>query len=184
MNAPTDTQLMLAVKQGDSQMLGTLYERYKDWLFRFFLQLHGNSALGEDMVQTVFMRILKYKHTYTEDSKYVTWMFQIARNVNNDHFRKREQKHVKEEIDKINFKLSDYETADERIEKQESSHLLHRALQKLPIDKREVIVLSKLKELKYREVATILGCTENTARMKAHRALIDLKEIYLSIEKN
>ena len=79
---------MLGVKNGDTQKLGLLYERYKKGLFNFFYQLCGERDLSEDMVQNVFMRILKYKHTYSEDSKYVTWMFQIARNVNNDHFRK------------------------------------------------------------------------------------------------
>ncbi|MCH9660027.1 MAG: sigma-70 family RNA polymerase sigma factor, partial [Bacteroidetes bacterium] len=77
---------------------------------------------------------------------------------------------------------SENNTGEVAIEKEENIALLHKALQKLSVEKREIIVLSKLKELKYKEVGAIIGCTEDTARMKAHRALKELKTVYFTIQ--
>ncbi len=183
MNTLTDNTIMLAVKNGEIDRLGLLYERYKVWVYNFFLQSNHDSELSEDLLQNVFMRILKYKHTYTEDSKFVTWMFQIARNVNHDHFRKN-KKHIETmDLDKVNYKKEDGKGIEAEIELKESKNLLQQALDRLSLEKREVIILSKLKELKYKEVGAILGCTEDTARTKAHRALKELKTVYLNLQK-
>ena len=61
---------MLQVKAGEVQKLGLLYERYKKRLFGFFYQMNKDASLSEDLVQNVFIKILKYKHTYTEESKF------------------------------------------------------------------------------------------------------------------
>jgi RNA polymerase sigma-70 factor (ECF subfamily) len=184
LNALTDNALMLAVKEGKVDKLGLLYERHKKWVFNFFMQMNSNRDLSEDLVQNVFMRMLKYKNTYNEESKFVTWMFQIARNVSHDHFRKNEKYRTTEDMDRVSYKLGQTDSIEQTIEHNESKRLLHTALQQLPTDKREVLVLSKLKELKYKEVGTIIGCSEDAARTKAHRALKDLKQIYINMQNN
>lgn len=175
---------MLGVKNGDTQKLGLLYERYKKWLFNFFYQLCGERDLSEDMVQNVFMRILKYKHTYSEDSKYVTWMFQIARNVNNDHFRKNKKHQQLTTMDSVAYKVEGNDDFEGRFELNENKGILMKALASLPDEKREILVLSKLKGLKYQDIGTIMNCTESTARQKTHRALKELKHAFFTIEKN
>jgi len=175
---------MLKVKSGNVQLLGVLYERYKKWLFNFFVQMNGDRYLSEDLVQNVFMRVLKYKHTYTEESKFVTWVFQIARNAQNDHFRKNQKFNEQVSVDELAYRLDGNKGQEEVIEREEEHSLLHHAIQRLPKDKREVIVLSKLKELRYREVAEILDCSEEAARTKAHRALKELKIIYFELQEN
>ena len=79
---------MLDVKAGNIAKLGLLYERHKKRLFSFFYNMNSNSELSEDLVQSVFERMLKYKHTFTTESNFIGWMFQIARNSNYDHFKK------------------------------------------------------------------------------------------------
>jgi len=59
---------------------------------------------------------------------------------------------------------------------------LHQALEQLPPDKREILVLSKLKEMKFSEIAQIMGCSESAAKVKAHRALKELRKVYMDIE--
>lgn len=183
MDSLSDNALMLKVKAGDSQKLGLLYERYKKWVFNFFYQMNGDQAMSEDLVQNVFIRILKYKHTYTPESKFVTWMFQIARNMHNDVYRKNAKK---EEIalDAISYKMQAKDDVEEDIEDKESQQLLYKALDRLPYEKREILMLSKLKELKYKEIGELLGCSEVAARTKAHRALQDLRITFLAMEKH
>ena len=174
---------MLKVKTGQIEMLGLLYERYKKWLYNFFQQMYHNSEISEDLVQNVFMRVLKYKHTYTEDSKFVTWLFQIARNESHDYFNKHLKNKQQVDIDALNYRLSDQTNVEERLEKDEKHQLLKEAIEKLPFEKKEILTLSKLKQLKYKDIGEVLGCSEANARIKAHRALQDLKTTYLSMQK-
>ena len=184
MNSSSDNAIMLKVKSGQVEILGLLYERYKKWLYNFFQQMHYNTDVSEDLVQNVFVRILKYKHTYTEDSKFVTWLFQIARNESHDYFNKHVKNKRQVDLEYVSYKLSDQNSAEQNIEKSEEIKLLNEAIMKLPYEKKEIITLSKLKQLKYKEIGTILGCSEANARIKAHRALQDLKTTYMAMQKN
>jgi len=173
---------MLKVKKGETFRLGLLYERYKNRLFGFFFQMNRDASLSEDLVQNVFIRILKYKHTYTEDSKFVTWIFQIARNTNYDNYKK-DKKNRHRDIDEIEYNVTTSETIESQITKNESISTLQMALNHLSTEKKELLMLSKFRELKYKEVGEIIGCSEGAARTKVHRALNELKEVFLTLEK-
>lgn len=172
---------MLQVKEGDIQKLGLLYERYKKRLFGFFYQMNKDAGLSEDLVQNVFVKIMKYKHTYTEESKFVVWLFQIARNASYDSFKK-SKKNVHKDIDEVGYGLNTSDDIQGTMVKQENLVTLRNALELLPTAKKELIVLSKLKELKYKEIGEIVGCTEGNARIKVHRAMNDLKTIFQTLE--
>jgi len=178
----SDNAIMLKVKKGETFRLGLLYERYKKRLFGFFFQMNRDASLSEDLVQNVFIRILKYKHTYTEDSKFVTWVFQIARNTNYDNYRK-DKKNRHQDLDTIEYSITTSETIETEITKNENVSTLQLALKQLSEEKRELLLLSKFRELKYKEVGEIIGCTEGAARTKVHRALNELKTVFLTLEK-
>src|SRR5436853_4021794 len=86
--AETDENLMLAVRRGEVAKLGMLFERYHRALFDFFARMTGNRTAAEDLVQDVFFRILKYRATFRDDSRFKAWMFHIARNARADHYWK------------------------------------------------------------------------------------------------
>lgn len=182
METLSDNSLMIRVKNGENHKLGLLYERYKRRLFGFFYQMNKDASLSEDLVQNVFIRVLKYKHTYTEESTFITWIFQIARNVNYDNFKKI-KKHQHKNIEEVDYTLNGYDDIQKDIETSENTTILKKAMQLLSDEKREFLTLSKFKELKYKEVGQIMGCTEGAARTKVHRALQELREVYLTLEK-
>lgn len=172
---------MMKVKAGEIQTLGLLYERYKKRLFGFFYQMNKNVDLSEDLVQNVFIRVLKYKHTFHEESKFITWIFQIARNELYDDFKK-QKKENHNDIDDYTYQLNGDKNIELDIEIAENKRKLEQAIANLSPEKKELIVLSKLKELKYKEVGEIIGCTEGAARTKVHRAMHELKQLYLNLE--
>lgn len=178
MNTLSDNALMLRVKSGELSALGLLYERYKKRLFGFFYQLNRDPSLSEDLVQNVFVRILKYKGSYTDEKKFISWIFQIARNVNNDHFAKN-----KKNIELGSFPKQEIFDLSMDFALEENKKLLQEAINKLSPEKQELIVLSKIKEIKYRDVADILGSTEGAVRTKVHRVLQELREIFNELEK-
>lgn len=178
----TNNALMLKVKSGDLDKLGLLYERHKKRLFGFFYNMNSNASLSEDLVQNVFERMLKYKHTFTGEGSFSAWMFRTARNVNYDYYRKNKMAFNQSEVSTIAYKLEDSDSIEKGMQQKDDISVLNRALQGLPPDKREVLVLSKLKEMKFSEIAAILGCSEGAAKVKAHRALKDLRTIFLQLE--
>jgi RNA polymerase sigma-70 factor (ECF subfamily) len=108
-------------------------------------------------------------------------MFHIARNVKNDHFRKNKITH--EKVEKWEDKIKDEGNLMVEWQSEDEQRMLAIAMDKLSEDKREILLLSKYQEKKYKEIGEILGCTEGTVKVKVFRALQDLKAIYHQVEK-
>lgn len=178
----TNNVLMLKVKSGDLDKLGLLYERHKKRLFGFFYKMNSDASLSEDLVQNVFVRMLKYKHTFTGEGSFSAWMFRTARNVQYDHYRKNKIAFNQNEIAEVSYKLDDGQNIETRLQQTDNMSILNRAMKLLPPEKREILVLSKFKEMKFSEIGVILGCSEGAAKVKAHRALKDLRTIFLQLE--
>lgn len=183
MEALTDNALMIKVKDGHLDTLGLLFARYRKPLFGFFYGLNKNAELSEDLVQNVFYRILKYRYLFRGDGDFKTWMFHIARNVNNDNFRKNKLRH-KESVENWQDRLSTNENRITEFQKEEELQLLAIAMDKLPEEKREILLLSKYQDKKYKEIGEILGCSEGAVKVKVFRALQELKAVYTELEKH
>jgi len=166
---------MLKVKGGDPDQLGLLFERYKKILFGFFYNMNHDAGLSEDLVQNTFMRILKYSKGFKGDGEFKVWMFHIARNVSHDHFRKNKWRDG-DDIDNWSDRLGDEAlNIDEKVEHSEDMKLLKLAISRLDTEKREVLTLSKLEGMKYKQIGDILSCSEGAVKVKVFRALQSLK---------
>lgn len=178
-----DELLMISVKGGILDALTPLFDRYHCKLYSFFLRLTFDRELSKDLTQNVFYRILKYRQGYREEYKFRSWMYQIARNVMADHYEK-EKNQIKDNvsIDRLSGAWPEVEMGQNEIEterdKSEMKRTLYRALSKLPADQREIIILSRFQGLKYDEIAEITGSSVGAIKVKAHRIIIKLREIY------
>jgi RNA polymerase sigma factor (sigma-70 family) len=178
--SPTDNELMEDVRDGRVEKLAVLFERYQTMLYNFFLRLTGNRAASEDLVQEVFMRVLKYRAGYIGESRFNIWLFQIARNAHIDHLRK--QKTTLPIDEQFVETLSREPRPDAAYEAGQEAELVRRALDRLPAQKREILVLFRFQNLKLREIAELLGCQVGTVKAQVHRALKDLSRIYLELQ--
>ena len=164
---------MLQVKQGQSDKMGLLFERHHRPLFGFFYHLCGSGDISEDLVQTVFYRMLRYRHTFTGEG-FVTWMYHIARNVHADHYKKAQRHRIntQAEVEEV--------AADSTSDDDSSEHIgrLKRALHLLNHDKKEVLLMSRYQGLRYREIADILHCSEANVKVKVFRAMQELRKIF------
>jgi len=178
--SPTDNELMEQVKEGRVEKLAVLFERYQTMLYNFFLRLTGNRAASEDLVQEVFMRVLKYRAGYMGDSRFNVWLFQIARNAHIDHLRKRK---ATVPLDEQFAETPSREPRPEAAyEAGQEADLVRRALDSLPVQKREILVLFRYQNLKLREIAELTGVQVGTVKAQVHRALKDLSRIYLELQ--
>jgi len=176
----SDTTIMLKVKAGDIDKLGLLYERYHKNLFGFFWRMSGNKEISKDLVQTVFYRMLKNRTHYKGKGKFISWMYQIARNLWIDHCKKNSRIDLMDDMER--WELKDGLSTDEQIEREEQLRQLRMALQNLSEDKKEVLILSRYQGLKYSEIARILNTSEGAIKIRVFRALADLRKQYVKIE--
>jgi RNA polymerase sigma-70 factor (ECF subfamily) len=175
-NSMSDEELMAQVRSGVGEMLGVLFERYHVALFNFYLKMTGDRPVSEDLVQDVFFRILKYRHSYRADTAFRAWMYQIARNARVDYLRKRRPEASWEP--EMSPTVAPVDTAQQSQE----ALLLRSALMQISEDKREVLVLSRFQDLKYEEIAQLLGCEVGTVKTRVHRALQELRQIFHQLE--
>lgn len=175
----TDNQLMLMVRDGDVDKLSHLFERHNEKLYNFFLKMTSNRELSEDLVQEVFLRILKYRQTYRGDGNFNTWMFQIARNARIDYFRKQKNEKVME--NEIDLAVSEEPDPENQLNQNQEVEMIKKALNQLPDDKKEILVLSRYQNVKYAEIAKLHHCKVGTIKAKVHRALQDLRKIYINL---
>src|SRR5207237_1350537 len=136
----SDEDIMLAVRNGDVPRLGLLFERHHRRLFDFFAKMTGSRALAEDLVQDVFLRILKYRRTFRSESQFKTWMFQVARNVRSDYYKKYGSEHAAVEQAKEEPRRP-APLPGQTLEQEEQTVLLQCALLKLQPEKREILIL-------------------------------------------
>ena len=174
---------MTKVKEGDLDKLGLLFERYHRMLFAFFFRMHKDRGRSEDLVQNVFMRILKYRKGFKGEGSFKVWMFHIARNASNDAFNKKSKDILMDNDDDFSRRLVTTDEDESRLEDEAKLRILEAALDKMPEEKKELIVMSKLEGVQYKEIAALEGVTEGNVKVGVFRALRNLKEEYQDIRQ-
>jgi RNA polymerase sigma-70 factor (ECF subfamily) len=170
---------MLRVKEGDVGQLAALFERHHKRIYHYCQRMTGNQTTSQDLVQDVFMRILKYRKTFRGDSRFLPWLYRMAHNACIDHFRKSSRDPLlPDELPEV---TSGEPSASDRLEQGEDVVRLRQALMQLPEDKREVLILSRFELKKHAEIAELLDCSVGAVKVRVHRALKQLREIYFEL---
>ena len=181
--APSDHELMIAVRAGEIRRLGELFERHHRPLYGFFVRLTNQPSIGEDLVQIVFYRILKYRHTYRDEGKFSAWIYHLARKVAADHFRKHASIPTPADPADFHNHPDQAPAPDTNAATSDDLVLLRQALTRLTHEHREVLVLARLEHLNHQEIARLLDCSVGAVKVRAHRALKELREVYFKIRK-
>jgi RNA polymerase sigma-70 factor (ECF subfamily) len=178
----SDHELMVAVARGNLASMSEIYQRRHRNLFRFFFRLTGRQAAAEDLVHEVFLRMIRYRHTYQSGDGFEAWMYRIARNAFADQVKKHrlEAQGGDHEFESVE---SDRPSAFDNVSKQQELALLYRAMRELPEDKRELIVLSRFQGLTYEQIGQIVGCETGTVKVRVFRAMKEVGRIYMDLAK-
>jgi RNA polymerase sigma factor (sigma-70 family) len=180
----SDHALMLAVRDGELDALGELFERHHGQLFGYLVKFTGQRASAEDITQTVFQRMLKYRHTYRDNGVFSAWMYHLARHCAADYFRKSASAPIAVDPADLADHADDSLHAGQREIVRDDHALLKAALAQLDRNDREVLLLSRFHELPFVEVARVLECSVGAAKVRAHRALRELRDIYFRLQEN
>ena len=178
MDSRTDTELMVAVRGGEVSLLAELFDRHHVRLFNFLLRLTDRRDASEDLVQEVFLRMLKYRATYRAEASFTVWMYRIARNIVSDQWR---TSGMFEPLELAAELIAPAATPFDSARLGEEVAILRAAFFSLAEDRRELLVLIRFEGLRYDEISELLGCSVGAVRVRAHRALAELRDAYLAL---
>ena len=165
---------MLQVSDGNLDLLTILFDRYHLRIFNFFNKMVRNKAVSEDLTQDVFLKIMKYRTSY-KSGNFASWIYTVARNIFSTYYQKTKKERTSD-IDENTISIE--ETTFEKSSREDEINHLQKSLLKLNNSDRELIIMHRYQEIKYEQIAEIIGSSEGAVKVKVHRALKKLKEIY------
>jgi RNA polymerase sigma-70 factor (ECF subfamily) len=172
----SDEALMLAYAAGEAEAFELLYARHRGPLFRFILRQVRVQATAEELYQDVWQKLITARDGYRPEAKFSTWLFQIASNRVTDHWRAAAYRPMASEDDMQRLEQqADPETPEHTLSVFEERRRLQRALEELPADQREVVVLRLEQELSLEEIGLITGVGRETVKSRLRYAMDKLK---------
>jgi RNA polymerase sigma-70 factor (ECF subfamily) len=157
-----------------TSMEDTSLPAYMDGLYAYAMVLSRNPAMAADLVQETYLRALKAKESLRPDSNVKSWLFTILRNIWLNHLRHERAGPTLAELDS-DENLADVSVAttedplDLYLRKQQRERV-RAAIQQLPVEFREIIILREYEELSYSEIANVVQCPVGTVMSRLARA--------------
>lgn len=165
-----EKDLLRYAAEGNSTAFATLFNNYKDKLYRFLLQVNGSPEMTEDIIQDVFLKLWKDRTNLVNVQNFGGYLYRMAQNhVINSLKRMATETHIIQELSKKQENAcSDVE---EHISLQEVNRNLHSALNKLTPKQKLVYTLSRDKGLRHDEIARFLNISPSTVNNHLIEAL-------------
>ncbi len=181
-----DAALMQRYAEGDERAFALLFDRHKRPIYNFILRSCGRRDIADELLQDVFLRVIRSASSYKPSAKFTTWVYTIARNTCIDAARKRSradiyslQNHVGDDEggETHQYRLVDdgARSGEVDVDRQAFLDRLQQALEKLPEDQREVFVLREISGLKFREVSDVVGAPVPTVKSRMRYAIKTLR---------
>ncbi len=166
-----DSKLIQKLHSGDKEAAGII-ERYYADIYRFCLYMVQIEADAYDITQETFLKFMKYGSSYKHNNL-KGYLLTIARNLCFDYFRNKSQKAVAadwEELDKR-------QTSTDRMAETEDAVYLKNLLKELSEDIREVVILRTYEEMRFKDIAKIMGCSLSTAKSRYRLGISQLRRM-------
>ncbi|MDG2519495.1 RNA polymerase sigma factor [Lysobacter soli] len=179
MNAGADTDddvLMLAWAAGDAASFELLYARHRGSLYRFLLRQLRDPALADEFFQDVWQRVIAARQGWKPEAAFRTWLFRIAHNRLNDYWRGlKHRPAAPEDADERAARVPDPSSPERELSEFEQRRRLQLAIEELPDEQREVVLLRLEQELSLEEIGAITGAGRETVKSRLRYAMDKLR---------
>lgn len=180
----SDEDLMRRTQKGDRQAFALLYERYSSSVLSYLYRMLGNVEDVESIGQEVFLRAFRFAATYRYPEKFSTWLFTITRNLAINNARRRKRSPVRNvtelNLEGVEMNSDPYQVASratDNVETQEEIARVLKALEDLPQDQKEVIVLGVFQDMSYAQMEEITKTKAVTLRSRMFHGLRKLAKM-------
>jgi RNA polymerase sigma-70 factor (ECF subfamily) len=186
--SPSDEALMASFRHGDARAFEVLVSRHRRGLFNFLLRSVGNQSRAEELLQDVFVRVIRAKGRYEQTARFSTWIYTIARNICVDESRRakfrrtvsldspRRGRDGEEGASMLETTAEVQVGVDDAAMGPTLQSRLAAAIDRLPEDQREVFFMRQLSGLSFKEIGEVVGAPENTVKSRMRYALEKLRE--------
>ncbi|WP_405101366.1 RNA polymerase sigma factor SigX [Oceanobacillus sp. FSL H7-0719] len=163
-------------------LFDSFYNKYHQDLYNYVIYMVKNKQLAEDLIQEIYIRVIKSYENFRGDSSEKTWLFSIARHVTYDFFRSQKRKR-KYTIETFNWEeqgeniLADEALPEELMIQNERMQLIYECLDQCTLDQKNIIILRFIQEFTLQETADILGMTVSKVKTTQHRGIKTLRKL-------
>ena len=164
---------------GNQKGFDRLYKKYEKPLFTYILKYTHNRETAEDIFQKTWFKVIRGLKNYTEKGSFGSWLFGIAHNNCIDYYRKRSKKEIDDNISEKGMDSLENDIAldpENQFIKQEGVIRLKKAIQALPDEQKQVVLLRLYADLTFKEIAERCECSLNTVLGRMHYAVGNLKK--------
>ncbi len=175
-------QWMKAFQAGSESAFDRLVETYSGQVYALFTRFLGAVPEREDMVQEVFLRVLRSRERYTPSARFSTYLYRVAFNLAVNHTeRDRNPRSLDEEFSEEKASPRETSTSPDddparRMETRDVVEAVRAAIESLPESQRMALILAKYEEMSFSEIAVVLGSSEKAIKSLVHRARESLRE--------
>lgn len=181
-----DLQLMARVKAGDDEAFNTLMQRHEKTVVNLVYRFTGNREIAHDLAQEVFLRIYRASGRFEARAKFFTYLYKVTLNL----CRNQRAKAMRRQTTSLNatrrgrgdeeLPLKELEdptgSAEEQVSRLELAAMVREAVETLPDQQREAVVLQRFHGLAYEEIAEALNLSIPAVKSRIHRAKLNLKD--------
>jgi RNA polymerase sigma-70 factor (ECF subfamily) len=172
----SDEMLMLAYAGGQVAAFDQLYARHRARLYRFLLRQLRDGALADEIFQDVWQRVIAARQGWKPEAAFSTWLYRIAHNRLADHWRALQHRPpAPDNADERTERVPDPDTPERSLSEFEQRRRLQLALDELPEEQREVVLLRLEQELTLEEIGAITGVGRETVKSRLRYAMDKLR---------
>ncbi len=177
-----DQELVSLYIQGNESCLEDLITRHKKRVFSYIMMIVRDRHLAEDVFQDTFIKVIQTlkRGTYNDEGKFLPWVLRIAHNLIIDHFRRVKRMPVVnggDDFDIFSILTLSQVNAEDKLTKKQIRSDVRKAIENLPIEQREVLIMRYYIDMSFKEIADTTNCSINTALGRMRYALINLKKM-------
>jgi RNA polymerase sigma-70 factor, ECF subfamily len=176
----SDEHLLELALRGDGASFGELAERWRRKIFSFVCRYVGNAEEAEDLTQDTFTKAFQNLDRLADPARFSSWLYKIALNECRMRFRKKKNvSHVSlaDEDDAEGIDIVDGVTPEHHLRDKEVGLVLRTALQALPEEQREVILMKEYQNLKFQEISEIMNVPLSTVKSRMYLGLKTLRRM-------
>ena len=180
-----DEVLLQAYRAGDVRAFERLVARHEKPVWNFIRRFVADAATAEDLLQEVFLRVVKSADEWRGAAKFSTWLYTIARNLTVDHARRAVHRNAAsldaerdhgESTSTLHDRIASPDRrADEVASDRETKQRIDEAVAALPAEQREVFLMREVIEMPFAEIAAAVGASEPTVKSRMRYALEKLR---------
>lgn len=178
--ADADADLISRFLNGDRSAFDALFVKYQDYVYNIVYGIVGRAEEARDITQEVFVQAFRSLHTFRGGARFATWIYRIAVNRAVDGARAAKGRRWLPFIETLKATPDPSDSPEQVLDRHSERDMVQAALNKVPLQHRDVLVLRYFQDLSVEEIAEVLGCSVTAAKVRLHRARNHFKETYVA----